>query len=440
MRLGFRSRLLLAAALPAVMVVVLLVIGFLNRHAADLDQALHDRGCATARQLGMAAEFPLFAGNTEVLERLVAAAQQGDSQIRAVAVVEPSGELRAATGGFSAWIPSFTNAEQVIDGPSVMVVTPIHRSALPVDDLFSDAASAPLGKKTELLGYAVVELSRDALDRQQKEMLGRILAITAGGLLMAVLLSTLIATSVTRPIAHISHVVTRIKAGELGARTVPVESGVMESLATGINDMAVRIAFTQEDLRQQVATATAELRQQKEAAELAARIDTLTGVANRRAFTEVAESEVQRALRYGTPLSLVLVDLDHFKSVNDRYGHHTGDAVLASFARTLTEAVREVDIVGRWGGEEFVVLLPGTGSAEAMQVAERMRSSTADSRLYVQGRQILYTASFGVAEFNPSELSFFGFLGRADAALYCAKDRGRNRVELAPSSYLPDTA
>jgi diguanylate cyclase len=443
MKLGFRSRLLLAAALPAVMVIALLVIGFLDRHAADLDQALQDRGRASARQLGMAAEFPLFAGNVEALERLVAAARQGDAQIRAVAVIERGGGLRASTGQFSARLPAFTAAEQVIDGSSLLVVTPILGSALPVDDLFSDAAQLRSGKKTELLGYAVVELSREALERQRAEMLGRILAITVVGLLLAALLSTLIATSVTRPIAHISRVVTRIKGGELDARAVPAESGVMASLAAGINDMAARVAFTQEDLRQQVASATAELRQQKDAAELAARIDILTGVANRRAFTEVAEFEVQRALRYGTPLSLVLVDLDHFKSVNDRYGHHTGDAVLASFARTLIEAVREIDIVGRWGGEEFVVLLPGTGCVEALQVAERMRSSTADSRLYVQGRQILYTASFGVAEFNPTELSFYGFLERADTALYRAKDKGRNRVELAndkatPGSFAPE--
>jgi len=438
MSLGFRSRLLLAAALPAVMVIALVAIGFLNRHAADLDLALQDRGRATARQLGLGAEFPLFAGNVDALDRLVAAARQGDPQIRAVAVIERGGELRAASGELSSSLPAFTGAEQVIDGKSLVVITPILRSALPVDDLFSEAAPARPGKKAELLGYAVVELSRAVLERQRNEMVGRILAITAGGLLLAALLSTLIATSVTRPLAHVSQIVARIKGGELAARTEPGEAGVMSSLAAGINDMAARIAFTQEDLRQQVANATAELRQQKEAAELAARIDSLTGVANRRAFTEMAEAEVQRGLRYGTPLSLVLVDLDHFKAVNDRYGHHTGDAVLASFARTLIEAVRDIDIVGRWGGEEFVVLLPGTGYIEALQVAERMRAATADSRLYVQGRQILYTASFGVAEFNPTELSFYGFLARADTALYVAKDKGRNRVELANGKSPPN--
>jgi diguanylate cyclase len=435
MKLGFRSRLLLAAALPAVMVILLLVIGFLDRHAADLELALEDRGRATAKQLAMSAEFPLFAGNVEALDRLVQAVGQGDPLVRAAAVSETSGELRAATGEFTAWTKSFNGAEQVIKGDSLMIIVPIHRSALPLpDDLFADPMTTRSAAHEQLLGYAVVQLSRDTLVQQNREMLVRILAITAGGLLLAALLSTTIAGSVTRPLAHISQVVTRIKGGELNARALTEDAGVMEPLAAGINAMAARIAYTQEDLRQQVASATAELRQQKEAAEQAARVDTLTGVASRRAFTEVAEVEVQRALRYGTALSLVLIDLDHFKDVNDHYGHQTGDAVLASFARTLIEAVREVDLVGRWGGEEFVVLLPGTTAAEALQVADRMRASTADSRLYFQGRQILYTASFGVAEFNPRELSFYGLLARADAALYGAKNRGRNCVELATNA------
>lgn len=436
MKLGFRSRLLVAATLPAVMVVVLLVIGFLERHAADLDLALQDRGRAAARQLGMAAEFSLFAGNANALQRLVVATRQGDNQIRAVAIFDRHGERRAAVGTFSAAIPAFAGNEQLVDGSSMLVMSPIRRSTLPVDDLYSDTLVSR-ASPTEMLGYAVVELSKAELEQRRVEMLWRILVITVASLLLAALLSTLIAAGVTRPIAHISQVVDRIKAGELEARTEPEQAGVMASLAAGINDMAARIAFTQEDLRQQVASATAELRQQKETAEQAARIDTLTGVANRRAFVEAAEIEVQRALRYGSPLSLILVDLDYFKSINDRYGHHTGDAVLASFARTLIEAVREIDIVGRWGGEEFVVLLPGVGSTEALQAAERMRVAVADSRLYVQGRQILYTASFGVAEFNPTELSFYGFLARADVALYVAKDKGRNRVEAASGSSAP---
>jgi diguanylate cyclase len=431
MKIGFRARLLLAAALPAVMVVVLLLIGFLDRHTADLEQGLRDRGRAAARQLGTAAEFPLFTGNREALDQLVSAALGGDNQIRGVAVIDDSGELHASSGEFSAWTPRLNGEEQVSGGEPMIVVIPIHRSAVSVDDIYAETALAPTSKKVDLLGYAVIELSRDALERQQRDMLWRVLAITAGALLLAGLLSTVIATSVTRPISHISEVVARIERNDLAARTVAAAAGVLEPLAAGINDMAERIAFTQDELRLEVEMATEELRRQKEAAERAARIDALTGVANRRAVNENAESEVQRALRYGTPVSLILIDLDHFKAVNDSYGHHTGDAVLVSFARTVSEAVREVDVVGRWGGEEFLVLLPDTGVAEAMRAADRMRSALAECDLHFQGRHIHFTASFGVAEFNPAELTFYSLLDRVDAALYRAKETGRDRVELA---------
>lgn len=431
MSLGFRARLLLAAALPAVMVALLLAIAFIDRQAAELEDSLRDQGWATAKQLGMAAEFPLFAGNLDALDRLVAAAQKGDRQIRAVAVTERNGEIRSRVGQFSMWTSDWSGSEHVIDGTTTLVVVPINRSKLSVDNLFEDALPPPEGQSQELLGYAVVELSRHALEAQRKDMLVRTIAIAVGGLLLAALLSTFIAGSVTRPLALISQVVARIKGGELGARAATDDTGVMAPLAAGINDMAERIAFTQEDLRRQIASATAELRQQKDVAERAARVDALTGVANRRAFAEIAEAEVQRALRYGTPVSLMLIDVDHFKSINDQYGHPTGDAALANFARILLQAVREVDVVGRWGGEEFVILLPGTDAAEALPVAERMRAATADCRLQVEGRQILYTASFGVAEFHPDDAEFYRLLARADEALYQAKNLGRDRVVLA---------
>lgn len=437
-RFGFRARLLLAAALPAVMVVALLLIGFLERHAADLEQALSDRGRAAAGQLGTAAEFPLFADNREALDQLVSAVLRGDSEIRGAALLDEATQLHASAGEFTLWPPTKLGGEaQVIGGESLIVAVPIRRAAVSVDDIYAETALAPSSKKEDLLGYAVIELSRAALERKRQDMLWRVLAITAGALFLAAVLSTTIAASVAGPIGHISQVVARIERGELAARTQAARSGVLEPLAAGINDMAERIAFTQDELRQKIDLATEELRRQKEAAERAARVDALTGVANRRAFNEAAESEVQRALRYGTPVSLILIDLDHFKSINDSYGHQTGDAVLVSFARTITEAVREVDVVGRWGGEEFVVLLPGTIAAEALRAAERMRAALSERDLYFQGRQIRFTASFGVAEFNPAELSFYSLLDRVDAALYEAKKAGRNRVELAPSEVLP---
>jgi diguanylate cyclase (GGDEF)-like protein len=431
MNFGIRTRLLIAAALPAIVVVALLLIGFINRHSNDLVEAMQDRGLASARQLGVAAEFPLFANHRDGLQRLTDAAKAGDATMRGAAIFGADSKQRSLSGTLSSSPASFGAQAHVAVGKTLLVSVPI-RAAMPLDDLFSDTgadtAPDPEGK---LLGYAVVELSLDRLGLQQQDLLAWALVTTCIGMLIAVLLSTLIASSVTGPIERISAVVAHIGQGDLEARVPSAESGALAPLANGINAMAARVAVTQEELRHQVNLATEELRQQKEAAELAARIDPLTGVASRRAFTETAEGEILRATRYGTPLSLIMVDLDHFKSINDTFGHLAGDAVLAHFARTITQAVREVDLVGRLGGEEFAVLLPGTSAAEAVQAAERMRAAVAESRLHARGQQLTYSASFGVAAFDQLELSFSEFLARADAALYRAKAQGRNRVELA---------
>jgi len=127
----------------------------------------------------------------------------------------------------------------------------------------------------------------------------------------------------------------------------------------------------------------------------------------------------------------VLADLDDFKAVNDRHGHPTGDEVLREFARTLKDCLREIDLAGRWGGEEFAVILPGTDLEGAMQLAERIREALA-ARVIVSplGERLSVTASFGVAEWGGSG-SWSDLLAAADAALYEAKRKGKNRVEAA---------
>ena len=160
-------------------------------------------------------------------------------------------------------------------------------------------------------------------------------------------------------------------------------------------------------------------------------VDGLTGLANRRLFEAALEKEVSRADRYAEPFTLVLADLDDFKAVNDRHGHPTGDEVLREFARTLKDCIREIDLAGRWGGEEFAVLLPGTDLDGAKHLAERIRTTLA-TRVVVSGLgdRIATTASFGVAQWDGSG-SATDLLAAADAALYEAKRRGKNRVETA---------
>jgi len=158
--------------------------------------------------------------------------------------------------------------------------------------------------------------------------------------------------------------------------------------------------------------------------------DDLTQTLNRRAFFAAAEQELERTARYGGPLSVVMMDLDHFKTVNDTYGHAVGDQALRVAATAIRATLREVDMFGRLGGEEFAALLPETSLAGAAEVAERLRLAIASAAIPLGPNQppLYLTTSLGVAERQPNELSVDQVLARADSALYLSKARGRNRV------------
>ncbi|HEX4324310.1 MAG TPA: diguanylate cyclase [Gaiellaceae bacterium] len=155
-------------------------------------------------------------------------------------------------------------------------------------------------------------------------------------------------------------------------------------------------------------------------------VDGLTGLANRRAAADALHGEAARAERLQTPLSVVLADLDGFKDVNDEYGHAVGDEVLRAFAEVLRETVRESDVAGRWGGEEFLLLLPGADLGGAMQLAERIRLGLAERRI-PSAPDLRVTASFGVAEYS-GESNSEQLVEAADSALYRAKRAGKDRV------------
>ena len=155
--------------------------------------------------------------------------------------------------------------------------------------------------------------------------------------------------------------------------------------------------------------------------------DALTGVGNRRRLDEALVSEAARASRYDQPLALLILDIDHFKRVNDTWGHDTGDRVLKETGTMLLASLRESDIATRMGGEEFVVLLPATGVNQALASAERLREALGAHDFNLPSR---VTASFGVACLEPGE-SGPALLARADGALYTAKQQGRNRVVAA---------
>lgn len=164
--------------------------------------------------------------------------------------------------------------------------------------------------------------------------------------------------------------------------------------------------------------------------------DGLTGLMNRRAFVTELRREIERSARTGTPTSLLLLDLDHFKAINDTHGHGAGDAVLVAVAKTLQRESRAYDCVGRWGGEEFVVALPSTDQERALVVAERMRDAIAKLRVVnSQGVAMPLSASIGAAQLEPAPgvESVDALVDRADRAMYSAKVGGRNRVCRAAS-------
>ena len=190
---------------------------------------------------------------------------------------------------------------------------------------------------------------------------------------------------------------------------------------TCVHDAARPIVVSHEDV---TCLKTAEL-----ASMTLANVDTLTGALSRRNILSLAEQELARSNRYDLPLMVLMLDLDHFKLINDRYGHAAGDVVLQDFVKTVTGVLRESDLIGRLGGEEFVVLLPNTTPEGGRALAQRIIDSVRDSTVEVCGQRIPYTVSVG-AGCLAGESNFAALLAQADAALYRAKESGRDRLEL----------
>jgi diguanylate cyclase (GGDEF)-like protein len=164
--------------------------------------------------------------------------------------------------------------------------------------------------------------------------------------------------------------------------------------------------------------------------QMLATTDSLTGVNNRRKLYELAEREYSRALRYGHPLAAIMVDIDKFKKVNDTYGHNVGDQVLITFIQRIREKIRDIDILGRYGGDEFVIMLPETDLNSACQVAERLRAAISDTPFETDSEPVTLTVSLGVSV-SEGTSSLDVLIDRADVAVYIAKEAGRNRVGVA---------
>jgi diguanylate cyclase (GGDEF)-like protein len=248
-------------------------------------------------------------------------------------------------------------------------------------------------------------------DRSERAVERSLFAATAITLLLGSASSIALIRSVTSPVGQVLRMARAVADGALETST---------HLPAGAATETVELMHAVEQMRDRLV-------------ELADS-DALTGLVTRRRLDQVLEREAEHACRTGLPYVVVVVDLDHFKSVNDTHGHAAGDAVLVAAARTMTDHLRAVDLLARHGGEEFVVLLPGLDLDAALPIAERMRSAIQGDVVMHGAARVAYTASFGLAasdaeqRHGPADV-----LGRADRALYEAKRLGRNRVVTDPS-------
>lgn len=268
------------------------------------------------------------------------------------------------------------------------------------------------------------------------------IAVTAlAGLGFALVVAVLIHATVTRKIVALTQSAGQLRADSLEPRPqAPAgdEIGVLDTAFKGmvermqdlVGNLESKVTQRTEELaaaNDKLEQAVRELDEKNQALEVMTRTDRLTGLANRRRLEEALQTEVLRARRYGKPFSVILLDIDHFKAVNDQFGHQAGDNVLIAIAGLLTRTARETDVVGRFGGEEFLLVCPETELLVVSALAERLRTEFTSTDFPLVGP---VTSSFGVAEFTQGD-SVKSLVERADKALYRAKDGGRNCVEVA---------
>jgi diguanylate cyclase (GGDEF)-like protein len=224
--------------------------------------------------------------------------------------------------------------------------------------------------------------------------------------------ATIVASRIILPLQALTDGVLRVAGGDLEARVHVRRQDELGIVSTMFNEMVQRLKEGQVKLEQMATT------------------DPLTGLANRKQIMTDLEIHLEQHHRYGSDFSLLMVDIDHFKRINDTHGHQTGDAVLVQMARIFRETLRSLDSAGRYGGEEFLILLGQIDAEHAKQTAERIRSSVARHVFVIGDVSLQVTVSIGVGGLKEESDSSSEIIGRADRALYAAKAGGRNRVEV----------
>lgn len=421
MRVMFGCYILVAVGLTAVQMVV-------AYRAAS--QRLQDDVAALQRTFSPGIEDAMWRYNAEVLRGILA----GMKEIPAVVGVEvrdEAGRRVQATGTFTDESGKTWHIGRDDETATRRFGTPFSRT-FPVVHTDENGRHYPIGSWTVHSDDSI------AIDQVKNTLYVILINSAIKSLMLWIIFYLVIRTMVGRPLHQIRSYLARIDADTLAAPPLTIEAGgrnELHALASALNTMRDRLrrsfeenAALMRDLREMNATLQDRIAERTRDLEALAHTDLLTGLFNRRKLDEALAEAAEQAARGGAPLSLILGDVDNFKSVNDRHGHKVGDQVLVAFAALLRDAVRPTDILGRWGGEEFMLLCPDADLATATAIAERLRLRVEATALPEVGAR---TCSFGVATLAPGE-STDSLVARADAALYRCKRNGRNRVEASP--------
>jgi diguanylate cyclase (GGDEF)-like protein len=283
-------------------------------------------------------------------------------------------------------------------------------------------------------GYMVVTVSAAGAYRPVEESRARLLKAGIPAVLVIFLLAYVLARGMLRPILLLSEGAQRVSAGDLDVHLPVRGRDELADLTSAFNDMARRVREGRDELAQTasaLARTNDQLEQAKERFRTQAITDGLTGLFNRRHFEDTLDEQIERAAAEGWPLSLLLLDLDHFKQYNDRWGHTEGDSELRRVAALVQRTVRSTDIAVRYGGEELAVLLPSCAKDQAVGVAEKVRQAVGSGTQRPSRFGARTTVSVGVATFPEDGRVARGLVDTADAALYQAKALGRDRVVAA---------
>lgn len=423
-----RQRVLLLALVPAAVIAVLLTLYYAISGLDGLDAQLRQRGQATVRYLAPACEYGVIAGDRVGLQALAQAAMQ-QSDVRAVMVLDMEGQPMALSGR-ATQSPNQVASQgrggllQSQGKGWIGFAAPIRRAEVALDDL---DLSAPTGARSpgteaggERIGVAYVEIGTDDLAAQKHRFLLRAVLLFVLVMGATSLFALRVARSFSRPVSRLVGAVRAMAAGSLETRVPNVSEGELGQLEQGFNHMAERLENNYHIQQERIAAATTQLAYQ-------ASHDPLTGLVNRREF----ERRILEVLATASPDNshvLCYLDLDRFKAVNDTCGHGAGDELLRQITRLLQERLREGDVLGRLGGDEFGVLLENCPVSDALQVAENLRCLVQDFRFQWNQQLFSIGASIGLVALDGTLGTLEEVLSAVDNACYAAKAQGRNRV------------